>query len=203
MNIEELYRQQESESSPLLVEDQEWLKLEIALKRKEFYTFSFYHFNIYYALIIMTGLISTGAFFIHSYHHIDESNHRHLIHQSISLESKGYKVIKKETLFVQPGDTAVVEKLGQVLNDDNGQPKRVDSRETLSPDMITLQDSENSDVEITPVLPLQKMVDTTAVLSSDSAVTEIKEPIIIHVRDTIYHVDSIKVSKRKLKKLSH
>ncbi len=197
MKIENLFKESLVESSSLDVEGKAWAKLETELKQKEFYVFSFYNFNVYYAGIILLSLITTASMMIAHYNHTTNIHHHTGIIETTEILENESKEIKEQTQVV-PITVPEVQKLEVIEIKQKGK--------------ISL-----NNVRIEPIIPLQTIIDTsnnfTITLPKHTALEtqkleipakeKIKEldTIIIHQQDTIYHVDSIKVSKRKLKKL--
>lgn len=195
MKIEDQYKNLFNSSIEPKLEDEMWQQIENDLQRKEFYGFSFYHFNIYYAGIILCSLLSTGYM---AYHALSSPEH------VTTIIEKEIKVIEVEEEPTQ--QTSRIE--SPQLKTDTTTKNQPHSTQT-----ITQKQHTSITREISNEAPIKKEEKELQHEESAHIVTKetetVEQPnqsadvesIIIHHRDTIIKYDSVKVSRRKLKKL--
>ena len=204
-DLEQQYKQLFNDSIDVKLEDNDWLRLENELKRKEFYAFSFYRFNLYYAL----GIIFSFSASIYSLidHHI---YHKHGLDKIVSTFENPDHFVKKsilvhDTVFVEVAPSNLEKQSVKLKMIGNHQKKMtsislkaqktVDQK--LMSDIKTHQD-EITDKNSESELFISKKIEPE-LKEEISAQTK---SIVVHHRDTIVELDTIKVSRRKLKKMN-
>ena len=204
-NIDQAFKQLQQESSPAMLEDIQWSAIETGIKRKEFYSFSFFRFNVFYAAaFILNLLISTFIL-------LDYFNKEKVVQSNNSaiIENKG---TKQETLHTTIADTAGFDKntlirkntvksptyskplsenhkenQEKLLDLDNNTPNSI-AIEATPIDTVSIDYNINKEKE-----KIKKAPTSTPIPNPDT--------VYIYKRDTIIRLDSIKVSPKKLRKL--
>lgn len=200
MKIEDLYSTSLN-SSPIYDEkNTEWIKIDTELKRKEFYTFSFYRFNVYYVGLLLLNLFTT-AWMINSHinhKHDMTSNHSHThIQQPEEYKTPDLVTSTKEINSLKEVDTA--QNIQTTVT-----PTSQQSSRKKTPIDLNIEDLEPSAIIIdTTQTKIDSSNISTPVIKKETPILEaIKDTVIIHKKDTIIQIDSIKVSNRKWKKIN-
>lgn len=189
--LEQDFRAMFNTSATIKIDDPMWQQLEIDLKKKEFYKFSFVRFNIYYALMMFASL-GLSAFMVYDY--MTKKPFDSIVRDRIVVHET------VDTVFVT--DKVYVEK--PVFNPHSTITNK--ESEVLRKEVIDLVEEQRQNVERTDVNTVIDAMNSeqtaTSEYKDDSGEdSEVEEPVVIHVKDTIVEVDSVKVSRRKFKKL--
>ena len=194
MKIEDLYSTSLN-SSPTYDENNiEWIKIDTELRRKEFYIFSLYRFNVYYASLLLLNLMTT-AWMIHSQvNHDNTTNHTHSFIQQPkenklpSLVSTTRKTDTLKSIKANIDPTPQNHSTYKSDNKINHEVKEKVSSQTVDT-VLAIHDSNSNN--------------TPTILKESPIPPPIKDTVIIHRKDTIIQVDSIKISNRKWKKINN
>lgn len=206
MKLEEQYKKHLGLETKPNLNDEFWQAIETDLQRKEFYGFSFYHFNVYYAGIILLSLISTSFMMYKGYKF---SNHEHRSYfEKKSVQKGAFNGIRSNTELIEKKESIEV-------NDSNKESSKTPLLEkekesvivSKNTNRINIQNRGNQENRLSKsadsVIKETRLGEpkfTTDLLDSVKTKNE-SEPVIIHHQDTIIKIDSVEVSRRKLRKL--
>ena len=202
MKIEDLYSTSLNSSPTYDEKNTEWIKIDTELNRKEFYSFSFYRFNVYYVGLLLLNLLTT-AWMINSHinhKHETTSNHTHTHIRQTEEHLIPYVVAStKEIDSLKEVDTARNIKTIVTSTPQNSSKEQI---------LIDLKTEDKESIRTIPIVDtIQNKIDSSSISTpiikkETPTLVDIKDTVIIHKKDTIIQIDSIKVSNRKWKKIN-
>lgn len=195
MKIEDQYKNLFNASATPKLEDEMWQQIENDLQRKEFYGFSFYHFNIYYAGIMLCSLLSTGFM---AYHALSSSEHVTTI---IEKEIKVIEVNEEPSLQTSNTESPQLKTHKTTKNQPHStQAKAQEKHPSITHEITNEVFIKKEEKELQQEESAHIVTKETETVEQPNQSADV-ESMIIHHRDTIIKYDSVKVSRRKLKKL--
>lgn len=165
------------------LKDSDWMKIDQKYSRSMFYKWSLERMNIYYATFIAISFAGT-LYLIYNYYQGDTKN----IKNEQTIINSSYEQIENNSLYRDQN--------AQDLN--STKPKSI----FKSPPSLhyEVSDFKVSDEEILEVPQNQDSTKTTipAIIHNVNEVPKkVKIPVLIYQQDTIFELDSTKVSRRK------
>ena len=184
-------------------QQEDWIKLETQLIKKEFYKFNFFRFNLYYALL-MGALTAINIFFLGDYilNKMEQKDRITIVETSSEIKLTVPEINSKENRIIDAKVNDIYEESHKSKADfKNGS----NSKNT---EVTKKLNSDKKEIGI-PAKKLNTLENLIAVDSFNTESESIKdldtfkikkpEPIYITKRDTIIKIDSVKVKARRYK----
>jgi hypothetical protein len=207
-NIFDLLSSKVSETETLTEND--WLKIDQKYTKSLFYKWSFNRMNIYYTSLIAITFAGTIYILANYFKQNDSTELNSSIYQKHQVRRPNDYSINHQKLEIPTRNKSIIK-----------QNISAPSQENLSPSHTkTIKKEKNSDLRQKEINnPLDKKDINTSKITqqtkSDSNDTpfieekaielpkKIKLPVIIYQQDTIFDIDSTKVSRRKISKMNN
>lgn len=186
-----------AKETTIKVDDPMWQQLEIDLQRKEFYQFSFFHFNIYYALMMFSSILLSGVM-LYDYSNKSPIRREHTVIQKDTdtiVVTKNVYIENKQKTPVILSPTSSKSKTENKVN--YAFPLKKENTTIEANAVLPKQESQNI-IEINTEKPKQEPKE---IIPAQELPNPITSPIIVHHQDTIVELDSVKISRRKMRKL--
>jgi hypothetical protein len=170
-------------SEPETLTDSDWMKIDQKYSRSMFYKWSLERMNIYYATFIAISFVGT-LYLIYNFYQGDTKN----IKTEQTIINSSNEHIGKNSLYRDQNS--------QDLNSTN-QKNIIKSHPTFHFEASDLEESCEKLLEV-PQNQDSTKIPTPAITHSINEVPKkVKIPVLIYQQDTIFELDSTKVSRRK------